>query len=102
MKDSEFLGRMQKIEALTREIEALPDANARAMSLELMQLLMEYHGAAIERVMEIIAADEAGDRLFDELAADELANSLLLLRISNRTAAMRTCWASKTASCGSG
>ena len=77
--DSEFLGRMQKIEALTREIEALPDDNARSKTLELVQLLMEYHGAAIERVMEIIAETDAADGIFDELASDELANSLLLL-----------------------
>lgn len=72
--------RMRQIEVLTEEIERLPDANARTKTIELMQLLMEYHGAAIERVMEIIAAKgETGYAIFDDLAADELASSLLLL-----------------------
>jgi len=77
--DTEFLGRMQKIEALTREVEALPDENARETALELMRLLMEYHGAAIERVLEIVAAGDSSDLIFDNLAKDELSNSLLLL-----------------------
>lgn len=79
LDEKNFHGRMRKIEALTQEIEALPDENARLKAIELMQLLMEYHGAAIERVLEIVAADGAGEKIFDKLAKDELANSLLLL-----------------------
>lgn len=71
---------MQKIEALTGEVEAFADENARAKAIELMQLLMEYHGAAIGRVMEIVAKTGiAGSVIFNELAKDELAASLLLL-----------------------
>ncbi|MGC2238573.1 MAG: NifU family protein [Pyrinomonadaceae bacterium] len=78
--EKDFQKRMQKIEALTGEIEALPDENARSKAIELMQLLMEYHGAAIERVTEIIAkAGMAGNVIFNDLAKDDLAGSLLLL-----------------------
>lgn len=78
--EKDFQQRMQKIEALTEEVEALPDANARAKAIELMQLLMEYHGAAIERVMDIVArSGAAGKAIFNNLAKDDLANSLLLL-----------------------
>ncbi len=72
--------RMQQIEILTQEIEALPDQNARTKAVELMQLLMEYHGAALERVMEIVSrAGTAGSEIFDDLSKDELAASVLLL-----------------------
>ncbi|MEP6901054.1 MAG: NifU family protein [Actinomycetota bacterium] len=76
---NDFQKRMQKIEILTQEVEALPDENARSKAIELMQLMMEYHGAAIERVMEIIAAQSSSDYIFDNLTKDELSNSLLLL-----------------------
>lgn len=79
LDEKDFQKRMQKIEALTGEIEALPDENARSKAIELMQLLMEYHGAAVERILEIVAEDGAGEKIFDKLAKDELANSLLLL-----------------------
>jgi len=78
--EKNFQQRMQKIEALTAEVEALPDENARAKAIELMQLLMEFHGTAIERMMEIIAgAGAPGKVIFNDLAKDELAASLLIL-----------------------
>ena len=80
LDEKSFRQRMQKIEVLTGEIEALPDENARAKAIELLQLLMEFHGAAIERMMEIIArTGAAGKVIFNDLAKDELAASLLIL-----------------------
>jgi Fe-S cluster biogenesis protein NfuA len=78
-EDREFQKRMQKIEALTGEIEALTDENARKKAIELMRLLMEYHGAAIERVMEIVAERDRGGDIFDDLSEDGLSSSLLML-----------------------
>ena len=80
-ENKDFQQRMQKIEALTGEIEALTDENARAKAIELMQLLMEYHGAAIGRVMEIIAERNSSGDIFDDLAEDELSSSLLMLYV---------------------
>jgi Fe-S cluster biogenesis protein NfuA len=78
--EKDFQQRMQKIEVLTEEVEALADENARAKAIELMQLLMEFHGAAIERVMDIVArTGAAGKVILKDLAKDELAASLLLL-----------------------
>src|ERR1043165_2508028 len=71
---------MQQIEGLIRKIENLPDAEARESALALMQSLMDFHGAGLDRLMEIIAgAGEAGYAIFDKLACDELVASLLLL-----------------------
>jgi Fe-S cluster biogenesis protein NfuA/nitrite reductase/ring-hydroxylating ferredoxin subunit len=71
---------MQRIEGLIRKIENLPDAEARASALELVQSLMDFHGAGLDRLMEIIAeAGEAGYAIFDNFAQDDLVGSLLLL-----------------------
>ncbi len=71
---------MQRIEGLIRKIESLPDAGARSSALELVQSLMDFHGAGLDRLMELVAeAGEAGYAIFDNFAQDELVGSLLLL-----------------------
>jgi Fe-S cluster biogenesis protein NfuA/nitrite reductase/ring-hydroxylating ferredoxin subunit len=71
---------MEKIEKLLRKIENLPDPEARADALALVQALMEFHGAGIERVMEIVSElGESADTIFNSFAADDLVGSLLLL-----------------------
>lgn len=71
---------MEQIEGLIQKIENLPDAEARASALALVQALMEFHGAGIERMMEIIAdSGEGGFAVFDSFAQDDLVGSLLLL-----------------------
>ena len=71
---------MEKIEGLIRTIENLPDPNARATAIALVQALMEFHGAGLDRMMELIAeSGESGYAVFDKFAADELVGSVLLL-----------------------
>lgn len=71
---------MQQVEQLIRELEADTDPDIRARIVELVQLLMDFHGAGLERVMEIVAeAGAPGDAIFGRLAKDELVASLLLL-----------------------
>jgi Fe-S cluster biogenesis protein NfuA len=71
---------MQEVEGLIRKIEALPDPEARGAAVELMQSLMDFHGAGLDRLMEIISEEgDAGYRIFDRLAGDELVGNLLLL-----------------------
>jgi Fe-S cluster biogenesis protein NfuA len=76
----EFQRRLQKIEALIHTIESAADQNMRASAVELMQSLMELHGAGIERMMEIAYESGApGGEIIDRLARDDLVESLLLL-----------------------
>ena len=71
---------MEQVEGLIRRIENLPDPTARAAALALVQALMEFHGAGLERLMEIVAeAGDSGYAVFDNFAADDLVGSLLLL-----------------------
>jgi Fe-S cluster biogenesis protein NfuA len=70
----------QRIERLIARIEAAPDPSVRADALELTRSLMELHGAALDRLMEIVAqAGAAGYALMDDFAGDDLVASLLLL-----------------------
>jgi Fe-S cluster biogenesis protein NfuA/nitrite reductase/ring-hydroxylating ferredoxin subunit len=80
LEQKEFQTRMQQVEGLIHRIENLPDQEARAAAVELVQALMEFHGAGLDRLMEIIAeAGDAGYAIFDNFARDEMVGSLLLL-----------------------
>jgi Fe-S cluster biogenesis protein NfuA/nitrite reductase/ring-hydroxylating ferredoxin subunit len=71
---------MQRIEGLIRKLENLADPDARAASIELVQSLMDFHGASLDRLMEIVAeAGDPGYAIFDEFARNDLVASLLLL-----------------------
>jgi Fe-S cluster biogenesis protein NfuA/nitrite reductase/ring-hydroxylating ferredoxin subunit len=69
-----------RIDELVRQIETMSDPDARAIAVELLQSLMELHGAGLDRMMEIAAqTGEAGQALIDGFARDELVKGLLLL-----------------------
>ena len=60
---------MDQIEGLILKIENLPDPEARASALALLQALMEL----------VAESEDAGYAIFDRFAEDELVGSLLLL-----------------------
>jgi len=71
---------MEQIEGLVRKVESLADPEARTSAIALMQALMEFHGAALDRLMELVAESGAGGyELLDRFGGDELVGSLLLL-----------------------
>lgn len=78
--EKEFQQKVQRVETLIREIEATADPDTRAKAVELVQSLMDFHGAGLERAMEIIhETGETGYAIFDRLADDRLTSGLLLL-----------------------
>ncbi|HVF92048.1 MAG TPA: NifU family protein [Blastocatellia bacterium] len=80
LEDNEFQQRIQKIEGLVRKIESMADEKARASALELFQSIMDLHGAGLERMMSAaFDAGDAGRRIIETFAEDELVSSLLLL-----------------------
>ena len=70
--------RLQKIENLVQTIESSADPLVRASAVELMQSVMELHGAGIERMLEIVF-ESGGSEIIDQFAEDDLAANLLLL-----------------------
>jgi hypothetical protein len=78
--EKDFQNRVQKIGQLVRDLETVADPAARAATKELVQLLMDMHGAGLERVMEIVfQSGEQGAGLIEELGQDPLVSSLLVL-----------------------
>jgi Fe-S cluster biogenesis protein NfuA len=79
-EDKEFRERVQRIGALVQEIESIADPAVRAGTRQLVQSLMELHGAALERTMDLVAeAGEPGMKLIERLGRDPLVSSILVL-----------------------
>jgi Fe-S cluster biogenesis protein NfuA len=71
---------MQRIGALVQEIESIADPAARAATMDLVQSLMDLHGAVLEKTLDIVAeAGDAGMNIIDRLGRDSLVSSLLIL-----------------------
>jgi Fe-S cluster biogenesis protein NfuA/nitrite reductase/ring-hydroxylating ferredoxin subunit len=72
--------RIESIESLLSEIQKLADPAVQSLSKQLVQSLMDLHGAGIERMLEVVhRTGEGGQRIIDDLGRDELVSSLLLL-----------------------
>ncbi|MCA1593386.1 MAG: NifU family protein [Acidobacteria bacterium] len=71
---------IQRIDELTRKVEAITDPAARSDAVELLQSLMEFHGAGLERMLEIAAErGVVGHSIIEDFARDELIGGMLLL-----------------------
>jgi Fe-S cluster biogenesis protein NfuA len=68
---------MARIEELVHEIEALPDEKSRSTAAELVQLLMEFYGQGLARMVAI--AGKAGSGVADAFAKDAMVAQLLML-----------------------
>lgn len=80
MSENKNVQQMQRVEELVQAIDTWADPNLRAKAVELVQTLMDFHGAAIDRMMEITAESGAvGYSIFDNFAKDGLVGNMLLL-----------------------
>jgi Fe-S cluster biogenesis protein NfuA len=76
----DFREDMQRIGGLIQEMESIADPAVRAAAKGLVQSLMDLHGAALEKALEIIAAaGEPGMEMIDRLGRDSLVSSVLIL-----------------------
>jgi Fe-S cluster biogenesis protein NfuA len=70
----------ERVEELLAELDAQAGPRAAATAEELVASLVEFYGAGLAEIVQIISQDvEAGKRLMTKLAADPLVESLLLL-----------------------
>lgn len=77
---AQFPQRLESIEAVIRQIEAAADPNVRTAARDLMQLVMDLHGASLERILEILrSTGESGESIIDKLGRDDMVSSLLVL-----------------------
>ncbi len=78
--DKDFQKRVQKIGQLVHDLETIADPASRAAAKELVQLLMDLHGAGLEQILDIVyQSGDSGARVIDELGQDSLVSSLLVL-----------------------
>ena len=76
----DFQQRLKSIETLLGEIEGGADPNVRTRVKDLVQLVMDLHGAGLERMLELIRAPgDGGEGLVQKLGRDDLVASLLVL-----------------------
>jgi len=77
---NELQQQLSRVEELIGKLEKIGDPASRAIAKELVQVLMEVHGAGLERMMEITSqSGAAGMEIIDRFGQDELARSLLFL-----------------------
>ena len=70
----------ERVEALIAELRARAGSRAGDAAEELASCLVEFYGAGLAAIVEILGTDrDAGPRLLDALAADPLVESLLLV-----------------------
>jgi len=79
VNNGEFQAHTEKLEALIQRVNALPDEDARATALELLQSTMDLHGAALGRIVEVLSDGDAGRKSLAELGEDPLVCGLLVL-----------------------
>lgn len=76
----DFREDIQRIGGLVQEIESIADPAVRAATKDLVQSLMDLHGAALEKALEIVAeAGEPGMNIIDRMGRDSLVSSVLIL-----------------------
>jgi Fe-S cluster biogenesis protein NfuA len=76
----EFQQKFSRIEELIGKLEKATDPAARATAKELVQLLMDIHGAGLARMMEIAAqSGPAGMEIVECFGKEEVPRNLLLL-----------------------
>lgn len=72
--------RIRQIETLIRQIEESADPETRERVRELVEAILEFHGAGIERMLEIVReSGNGGDTTVHGFARDESVAGLLLL-----------------------
>jgi hypothetical protein len=80
MNNSEFQAHTERIERSLERVNALGDNSSRGAALELMQSLMDLHGAGLARVVELLSGSgESGRQAVARIADDPLICGLLVL-----------------------
>jgi Fe-S cluster biogenesis protein NfuA len=81
----DFQEQVKQLGTLIAQFDRLPDGPQKTACKELVQLLMDVHGAGLERMMEIVFESGStgpalpGPTLVDKIGQDSIAGSLLLL-----------------------
>jgi Fe-S cluster biogenesis protein NfuA len=72
--------RVRRIEHLVRRLEQFADPESRNVAEQLMEAVLDLHGAGLEKMMDIVfESGSSGEAIIRRFAADSLVSSLLVL-----------------------
>ncbi len=72
-------GALRRVEDAIATLEALPETRGREVARELMEAVLDLHGAALARLTAIVAMSGHGEALYEAFAADHQVAGVLLL-----------------------
>jgi Fe-S cluster biogenesis protein NfuA len=75
----EFRVQTERVQKLAAKLKNAGDPEIRAAALDLVQSVIELHGAALDRMMESLSRTPEGKEALDKALADDLVASMLLL-----------------------
>ncbi len=75
----EFRLQTERVERLAAKLESTGDPETRAAALDLVQSVIELHGAALSRLIDSLSSTPEGAVALQEAVKDELVASMLLL-----------------------
>jgi Fe-S cluster biogenesis protein NfuA len=78
-KRGEFRLQTERVEKLAARLESAGDPEIRATALDLVQSVVELHGAALQRLVDTLLQTPAGERALGEALENDLVSSMLLL-----------------------
>lgn len=80
IEEDKLRQRMERLAELVRRLDAEADPNVKTRYRELIEAVMDFHGEALDRVLQRLrGAGEAGETILDSLAADPVVSGVLLL-----------------------
>jgi Fe-S cluster biogenesis protein NfuA len=75
----EFRLQTERVEKLAAKLEKAGDPEIRATALDLVQSVIELHGAALQHMVESLSRTPEGQEALSEALNDDLVASMLLL-----------------------
>jgi Fe-S cluster biogenesis protein NfuA len=78
-KRGEFRLQTERVEKLAARLESAGDPEIRATALDLVQSVVELHGAALQRLIDSLMQTPAGEQALSEALQNDLVSSMLLL-----------------------
>lgn len=78
--EQEFRDGIGRLEGILADLERLADVQVQDKCREAVQALLEFHALGLERMIERLrGAGQPGAALLDEMAADDLVGTMLVL-----------------------
>ncbi|MGC1781016.1 MAG: NifU family protein [Acidobacteriaceae bacterium] len=75
----EFRLKTERVEKLAAKLQSASDPEIRAAALELVQSVVELHGAALQTLIDSLTRTAEGEKALEEALNEDLVASMLLL-----------------------